>query len=250
MTATMPRAAAGKMADAFSRLTTSQAHYLEKWNDTRTEYPRDAIIPALFEQEVRRAPGAIALVSSSARGDALTYDALNRRANQLAHHLRELGVRSEMRVAIQLDRSLEMIVAMLAVLKAGGAYVPIDPALPLKRAALLLEDSGSSIVLSREALADALPSGWARVVCLDSDAGAIARQSEENPPHSVSASGLAHLLYTSGSTGEPKGVAVVHRGVVRLVRGTGYARFGPDEVFLQAAPTSFDASTFEIWGAL
>ncbi|MDQ2978449.1 MAG: non-ribosomal peptide synthetase [Acidobacteriota bacterium] len=249
MTATMPRAAADKMAEAFSRLTPSQAHSLKEWNDTRSDYPRDAIIPALFEQEVRRSPGAIALVSS-AQGDTLTYDALNRRANQLAHHLRELGVRSEMRVAIYLDRSLEMIVAMLAVLKAGGAYVPIDPALPLKRAAFVLEDSGSSVVLSREALADALPSGWARLVCLDSDAAAIVRQSEEDPPYSVSATGLAHLLYTSGSTGEPKGVAVVHRGVVRLVRGTGYARFGPDEVFLQAAPASFDASTFEIWGAL
>ncbi len=234
---------------AFSRLTPAQAQFLREWNDTRIEYPRDETVPSLFEQEVRRAPGAIALVSA-ADASTLTYDVLNRRANQLAHHLRNLGVRPETRVAIHLERSFDMIVAMLAVLKAGGAYVPLDPHLPLKRLSFLLEDCGPSVVLSREALADGLPATWASLVCLDSDAAAIAGQSEENPSPSVEATGLAHILYTSGSTGQPKGVAVVHRGVVRLVRNTGYARFGSDEVFLQAAPASFDASTFEIWGAL
>src|SRR5206468_9097651 len=123
--------------------------------------------------------------------------------NQLAHHLRNLGVRPETRVAIHLDRSLDTIVAMLAVLKAGGAYVPLDPRLPLKRASFLLEDSGPSVVISREAHADALPSTSAPLVCLDSDAAAIAARSDENPALSVSALGLAHILYTSGSTGEP-----------------------------------------------
>lgn len=249
MTPTMHGGAAREPEEAFSRLTPAQANFLREWNDTGSAYPRDETIPALFEQEARRSPGSIALVSA-AQESTLTYDALNRRANQLAHHLRDLGVRPETRVAIHLERSFEMIVAMLAVLKAGGAYVPLDPRLPLKRTSFLLEDSGPSVVLSREALADTLPATWVPLVCLDSDADVIARQSEENPPRSVSALGMAHVLYTSGSTGEPKGVAVVHRGVVRLVRGTGYARFGPEEVFLQAAPVSFDASTFEIWGAL
>jgi aspartate racemase len=235
--------------DAWSRLTPAQERLLTAWNDTGTEYPRDETIPALFEQIARRFPGTIALVSAD--GEAtLTYDALNRRANQLAHHLIGLGVRPETRVGIHLERSIEMIVAMLAVLKAGGAYVPIDPALPLKRVSFLLEDAAPSVLISRESLADALPATWVPLACLDSDAEAIARQSDLDPARSGSALDLAHVLYTSGSTGEPKGVAVVHRGVVRLVRGTDYARLGPDEVFLQAAPTSFDASTFEIWGAL
>ena len=235
--------------DAWSRLTPAQERLLAAWNDTRTEYPRDETIPALFEQIARQFPRAIALVSADGLS-TLTYEALNRRANQLAHHLIGLGVRPETRVGIHLERTIEMIIAMLAVLKAGGAYVPIDPALPLKRVSFLLEDAAPSVLISRESLADALPATWVPLVCLDSDADAIARQTELDPSRSGSALDLAHVLYTSGSTGEPKGVAVVHRGVVRLVRGTDYARFGPDEVFLQAAPTSFDASTFEIWGAL
>ncbi len=249
MTPAMHSLAAREPEEVFSRLTPAQADFLREWNDTGSAYPRDETIPALFEQEARRSPGSIALVSA-AQGSTLTYDALNRRANQLAHHLRHLGVRPEMRVAIHLERSFDAIVAMLAVMKAGAAYVPLDPHLPLKRTAFLLEDSGPSVVVSRAALADALPATWVPLVCLDSDADAIARQSEENPLRSVSALGLAHILYTSGSTGEPKGVAVVHRGVLRLVKGAGYARFGPEEVFLQAAPISFDASTFEIWGPL
>ncbi len=247
-----PQAAGGdaKSANpAFSRLTPEEARFVQAWNDTRRDYPRDETIPALFEREVRRSPGATALVSAE-DGRTLTYDALNRRANQLARHLRDLGVRPEMRVAIHLERSFDAVVSMLAILKAGGAYVPLDPRLPLKRASHVLEDSGASVVLSVEPLADALPAVWARLICLDSDAGAIARQSDANPPRAGSALGLAHILYTSGSTGAPKGVAVVHRGVVRLVRGTDFAHLGPDEVFLQAAPLSFDASTFEIWGAL
>jgi len=248
MTPTTARAP-DEMEHAFSRLTPAQADFLRRWNETRSEYPRDAAIPELFEEWARRSPDAVALVSA-ADGSTLTYDALNRRANRIAHHLTSLGVRSETRVALHLDRSVEMIVAMLAVLKAGGAYVPLDPHLPLHRTAYLLQDAGPSVVISREALADALPATPAALVCLDSDAAAIGARSEDDPPRSGSARSLAHILYTSGSTGEPKGVAVLHRGVIRLVRATGYAGFGPDETFLQAAPTSFDASTFEIWGPL
>lgn len=247
---TILRAAAPTGADeAFSRLTVAQARFVREWNDTATDYPRDETIAGLFELQARSAPDAIALVSAA--GDStLTYGALNRRANQLAHHLRDLGVKPETRVALHLERSIDAIVAMLAVVKAGGAYVPLDPALPLKRAAFLLEDAAPSVVLTREALADALPATWASVVSLDADSARIAGKPEDDPSASASATALAHILYTSGSTGEPKGVAVIQRAVVRLVRGTGYAHFGAEEVFLQAAPTSFDASTFEIWGAL
>jgi aspartate racemase len=244
-----PISSARRSEHVFSRLTAEQAAFLRDWNDTAREYPRDATIPALFEAQVRRRPEAVALVWAP-DGATWTYDALNQRANRLAHRLEQLGVRSEVRVAIRLDRSIDMIVAMLAVLKAGGAYVPLDPSLPLKRTAFLIEDAGPSAIVTTEALADGLPASWLPIVSLDSDAGELARQNQENPPPAASPLGLAHILYTSGSTGEPKGVAVLHRGVVRLVRGTDYAEFGEDEVFLQAAPASFDASTFEIWGPL
>jgi amino acid adenylation domain-containing protein len=244
-----PNPSARRPEHAFSRLTPEQASFLRQWNDTARDYPRDATIPALFEEQARRRPEAVALVWAP-DGATWTYDALNQRANRLAHRLEQFGVRSEARVALRLDRSIDMIVAMLAVLKAGGAYVPLDPSLPLKRTAFLLEDAGPSVIVTTEALADGLPATWLPIVSLDSDAGEIARQSQENLPPAASPLGLAHILYTSGSTGEPKGVAVLHRGVVRLVRGTDYAGFGEDEVFLQAAPASFDASTFEIWGPL
>ncbi len=232
----------------FSRLTPAQRLFVREWNRTATAYPRDETIAALFEGIAGETPNAIALESAADEG-SLTYDALNRRANRLAHHLRRVGIGEGALVGIQLERSFGMIVAMLAVLKAGAAYVPLDPRLPLKRISGLLEDSRPAAVVTVEELSDALPAST-RLVCLDTDAAAIARESELDPPRSGSPLGIAHVLYTSGSTGTPKGVAVVHRGVIRLVRGTSYATFGPEEVFLQAAPASFDASTFEIWGAL
>jgi amino acid adenylation domain-containing protein len=233
----------------FSRLSAAEAAFVRDWNRTAVEYPRDATIQALFEEETRRSPDSVALVPYG-EGQELTYGEVNRRANRLARHLARVGVREETRVAVHLERSCDAIIAMLGVLKAGGACVPLDPALPLARASFLLEDCEPGVVISRERLADGLPSTWARLLCVDTDAEAIGRESDENPPACGSPSGLAAILYTSGSTGQPKGVAVVHRGVIRLVRGPSYARFGPDEVFLQAAPLSFDASTFEIWGAL
>jgi aspartate racemase len=234
---------------AFSRVSAGEAAFLREWNRTSAPYPRDATIPELFEEQARWTPDAVALVSDG-EGRTLTYDELNRRANQLARHLVALGVRAETRVAIHLERSRDAVIGMLAALKAGGAPVPVDPALPLARAAFLLEDCAPGVVISREELVDALPACWSRIVCVDSDAEVIGRQRGENLPASTGALGLAGIFYTSGSTGEPKGVAILHRGVIRLVRGTSYARFGPEEVFLQAAPLSFDASSFEIWGAL
>ena len=232
----------------FSRLSVPQELFVREWNRTAADYPRDETIACLFEQVVREHGASVALVSA-ADGGSLTYGELNGRANRLAHHLGKMGVGRGALVGVQLERSVEMIVAMLAVLKTGAAYVPLDPRLPLKRIAWLLEDARPAIVVTIEELSDALPAS-ARLVCLDADAAAIARESTLDPAPAGDALGIAHVLYTSGSTGAPKGVSVVNRGVIRLVRGTRYATFGPDEVFLQAAPAAFDASTFEIWGAL
>jgi amino acid adenylation domain len=143
-----------------------------------------------------------------------------------------------------------MVVGLLGILKAGGAYVPLDPAYPKERLAFMLEDTGARVVLTQESLSGSLPEGGFERVRLDADWPEIARESAENPPSRATADNLAYVIYTSGSTGTPKGVSIRHRSVVRLVRETDYATFGPEEVFLQFAPISFDASTFEVWGPL
>jgi amino acid adenylation domain-containing protein len=220
---------------------------LVEWNDTRTIYPREQTIQQLFEQQVEQTPDALAVEFGDER---LSYRELNRRANQLAHYLRKLGVRSEVSVGLCLERSAEMIVALIGILKAGGAYVPLDMSYPLERLAFMMEDAQIPVLLTSDHLSDALPAHWGEVVCIDTDREVVAEESEENPASSTNADNLAYIMYTSGSTGTPKGVSVTHRNVVRLVKESDYVEFGPDEVFLQLAPVSFDASTFEIWGSL
>jgi amino acid adenylation domain-containing protein len=220
---------------------------LVEWNDTEADYPVDACIHQLFEAQVERTPDAIAVVFED---EQLTYRELNSRANQLAHHLQALGVEPEVLVGICLERSVEMVVGCLSILKAGGAYVPLDPTYPSERLAFMLEDTQTPILLSQQRLVEGLPNHGAKVVCLDTDWKAIAQQSQDNPASCITADNLAYVMYTSGSTGTPKGVSVIHRGVVRLVKGNNYVSLSPEEVFLQLAPISFDASTFEIWGSL
>jgi aspartate racemase len=220
---------------------------LVEWNATARAYPRDASVHQLFEAQADETPGAIAVVYGDER---LTYHELDRRANRLAHHLRELGVGPEVRVGVALERSVELVVALLAVLKAGGAYLPLDPSYPARRLAFMLADGQCPVVVTEERLVERLDARDVCVVRLDADRRRIAAASPERVASGVDADGLAYVSYTSGSTGSPKGVAVPHRAVARLVRGASYARLAPDEVFLQLAPVSFDASTFEIWGAL
>lgn len=208
-------------------------------------------IHELFEDQVRRSPDAIAL---EFKDQQLTYSQLNGRANQLAHYLRERGVGPETLVGICGERSLEMIVGLLGILKAGGAYVPLDPAYPSERLSFMLADGDVNIVLGQEHLLLNLPpvsmGHNVELIPLDSDRDEIGRASEENPDNKCCRANLAYVMYTSGSTGTPKGVSIAHRGVVRLVKETNYADFGPEQVLLQFAPLSFDASTFEIWGSL
>jgi len=220
---------------------------LSDWNDTARTYPDQSCIPDLFETWASRTPDSIALAFGDVR---ITYDELNQRANQLAHYLKSYGVGEETRVGIHLERSVEMIVAVLAVLKAGATYVALDPSYPDQRLLFMLDDANVALVLTVESLEESLPAHPAPVILLDSDWPLIAAAGEHNPERSTTPEQLAYIVYTSGSTGRPKGVAAPHRGVVRLVSGNDYASFGPDEVFLQFAPLTFDASTFEIWGAL
>lgn len=220
---------------------------LVEWNNTRTEYPRERCIHHLFEDKATEMPDDIAVLFEE---DQLTYGELNRRANQLAHWLRLTGVGPEVLVGICVERSLEMIVGILGILKAGGAYVPLDPSYPLERLALMLEDAQTSILLTQEKLLDVLPAHWGQVICLDTDWESIAAGNDADPISETAPENLAYVMYTSGSTGKPRGVSVTHRNVVRLVKETSYVSFTSEEIFLQLAPISFDAATFEIWGSL
>ena len=220
---------------------------LTEWNDTATDYPRQASIHELFERQAGERSEAVALTWGQQR---VSYRELNERANRLAHYLRELGVGQEARVGVCLGRGPEMIVALLGILKAGGTYVPLDAEYPIERLAFMLEESNVIILLTEEALEEALPSTGAHVVCLDAEQGQIIKHPAENPPNLSDPDNLAYVMFTSGSTGKPKGIAVTHRNVVRLVKRSGYALLDAEEVFLQFAPVSFDASTFEIWGSL
>jgi amino acid adenylation domain-containing protein len=220
---------------------------LVEWNQTQTDYPKEACIHELFEEQVECNPDALAVVQDNHQ---LTYGDLNTRANQLAHYLRKLAVGPEVLVGICLERSLEMIVGLLGILKAGGVYLPLDLSYPKERLEWMIKDSGVGVLITLESLIENLPCNGAKVVCVDTDAEKIARESEENLASRCMAENLAYVMYTSGSTGKPKGVCIVHRGIVRLVRETNYVDLSSDEVFLQFAPISFDASTFEIWGPL
>ena len=229
-------------------LTESERHQLlVEWNQTQTAYPQDHCIHQLFEAQVDKTPEAIAVVFED---EQLTYQALNTRANQLAHYLQTLGVKPEVLVGICVERSLEMMIGLLGILKAGGAYVPFDPNYPQERLVFMLEDSKVLLLLTQQKLMAQLPEQKAQVICLDNDWGMISKASSENINSGVCSDNLAYVMYTSGSTGQPKGVSVIHKGVVRLVQNTNYVEMTDKEVFLQLAPLSFDASTFEIWGAL
>jgi len=227
-------------------LTETERHQLlVEWNNTQANYPKDKCIHHLCEAQVERTPDAVAVVF---KNESLTYWQLNYRANQLAHYLKKLGVKSEVLVGICVNRSIEMIVGLLGILKAGGAYVPVDPTYPQERQRFMLADSGVSILLTQKTLLPQLPEHRSQVICLDADWHAISRESEENPSSETKPTNLAYVLYTSGSTGRPKGVAIEHRSPVALVD---WARrvFTSEQLAGVLASTSicFDLSVFELF---
>ncbi|MBV9772478.1 MAG: amino acid adenylation domain-containing protein, partial [Gemmatimonadetes bacterium] len=226
--------------------TAERTRLLVEWNPAR-ELTGDACVHRLFAEQAARTPDAVALVSDS---EVWSYAELERRSNQLAHVLVRRGVGPEVRVGICMERSPELLAALLGTLKAGGAYVPLDPTYPIERLAFMLEDSGATVLLTTSALAPRFVGTPATVVRLDGEWETIARESGDAPAVATDPEQMAYVVYTSGSTGTPKGAAATHRAVVRLVRDTDYTPFGPEEVFLQLAPVGFDAATFEIWGAL
>jgi amino acid adenylation domain-containing protein len=228
---------------------------ISKWNDTASEYPRNLCIHQLFEQEVARRPDAVAIRFAD---EQLTYRQVNERANQIAHRLRKLGVGPEVMVGTLLDRSLDLVVGLLGILKAGGAFVPLDPSYPMERLEFMAADIAAPVMLVQESVVQRLGfpgtsnPAWlhGKSLSLEQNRADIAQESVENPTNQTTADNLAYVMYTSGSTGQPKGVMVSHRAVVRLVKNTNYIDLNEREVFLQFSPISFDASTLEIWGAL
>ncbi len=214
---------------------------------------RCAVIPDLtiaqaFEHWATLTPEAFAVVCGET---GVTYGELNARANQLAHFLIRRGVKAETAVGICAERSIEMVVGQLGVLKAGGVYVPLDADYPAERLAFMLEDTNPPVLLTQRHLQSSMPSSPSRLlVCLDEVGAAWESESKENPVTPITADSLAYIIYTSGSTGQSKGVALAHRGVVRLVHGQDYAPFEPGQRFLMLASPSFDGIIFELWGPL
>ncbi|MBI3418287.1 MAG: amino acid adenylation domain-containing protein [Verrucomicrobia bacterium] len=198
--------------DELPLLTETERHQLlAEWNDTHAAYPRQICVHELVEKQAARVPENVALVFE---GRSLTYRELNGRANQLARLLQARGVRPDVQVAILVERSLEMIIAVLGILKAGAAFAPLDPAMPKDRLSLILAEAKAPVVLTLQALTDRLPETSAEVFCLDHDGGVLAAQSDQNPGLSQVPDSLAYVIYTSGSTGVPKGVMVSHANLV------------------------------------
>jgi amino acid adenylation domain-containing protein len=221
---------------------------IRRWNQTATDYPCEKTVAQLFEETVTAQPDSIAVELGKER---LTYSELNMRANRVAHRLRTMSVGPETMVACCIDRSLEMIGAFIGILKASGAYVPLDLSYPTERFDFMLEDSRTLVILTQRSLAPALRGrDNVSVICMDEFEAPTSPADEVNLPPAGGPTSLAYVMYTSGSTGRPKGVMVENRAIVRLVRDTNFCHFGVEEVFLQFAPVSFDASTLEIWGPL
>ena len=229
---------------------------LTEWNATEVAYPQDRCIHELFEAQTAKAPEAVAVVHGERQ---LSYGELNARANRLAHYLRALGVTPETRVAICVERSLEMVVGLLAILKAGGAYVPLDPAYPAERLAYMLADSAPVVILTDAQAQNRLPAAFAGaaaipVLDLEADAERWAGQPMINPDRAsvgLTARHLAYVIYTSGSTGIPKGVMVEHRSLANLI-GWHCDAFDLTERNCSSSVSGlgFDAATWEVWPPL
>ena len=233
---------------ALAILPAAEHAQLMSWNATRAALPAEPCLHQLFEAQVARTPDAIAVAFED---EQWSYRELNRRANQLAHHLRGLGVGPEVKVGLCVERSLALVAGMLGILKAGGAYVPLDPSYPRERLAFMMRDAAIPVLVTTDALADELPVHGEQLVCLDSDARVLAQHAEDNPRSLTGARSLAYVIYTSGSTGTPKGTLIEHAGVCNTALAAVAAlRLGPTSRVLQYAAAGFDASVWEVFSTL
>ncbi|KUZ76235.1 hybrid non-ribosomal peptide synthetase/type I polyketide synthase [Burkholderia ubonensis] len=221
-----------------------------EWNRTDTDFGAAAEQPLhrLFEQQAERTPDAVAAVHDDA---SLTYAELNLRANRLAHHLIALGVAPDSLVGVAMERSLDMIVALLAILKAGGAYVPVDPDYPAERVRFMIDNAQLRWLLTQQHLLAALPDTEARLIAVDRDADDFAAAPASNPTPALNGDNLAYMIYTSGSTGRPKGALNTHRAATNRILWMQHAyTLGTDDAVLQKTPFSFDVSVWEFFWPL
>ena len=217
---------------------------LEEWNDTKRDYPAAETYPELFEAQAERTPDAVAIVFEERQ---LTYRELNARANQLAHYLRKRGVGPEVLVGVYLERSIEMVVALLGILKAGGAYVPLDPTYPSERVSFMMKDARLSIIVSQPELIDKLPAHRAQLIALSTNWSQFSGESEENPTPNTDASNLAYVIYTSGSTGKPKGVEIPRRALSNFLHAMSERpEMTSQDTLLAVTTLSFDIAGLEL----
>jgi aspartate racemase len=245
--------------------TAEQNQLLVEWNNTTTDYPNNTCIHQLFEAQVEQTPNAIAVVFQNQQ---LTYQQLNQRANQLAHHLQKLGVKPEVTVGICLERSVEMLIAILAILKAGGAYIPLDPTYPQERLTFMLQDSQLSLLLTTSkivhnslyASAKASPNRidnnqqspinpeQLTVICLDKTWKTINQENPENPKSNAKTTNLAYIIYTSGSTGNPKGVQITHQSLTNFLQSMLIdPGLKSEDILLAVTSISFDIAALELY---
>ncbi len=221
---------------------------LFEWNDTKSEYPDSTSLPRLIEEQVERTPENIALIFS---GQTRSYRELNNEANQLAHRLQQAGVKADTLVGVSMERSLEMVVALLAILKAGGAYVPLDPGYPAERLAYMIEDAQVPILLTQTNVRERLPQSDATTFFIDPGWNLSASESTDNPTSDIQPDDLAYMIYTSGSTGKPKGVMNNHRGICNRLSWMQQAyQLSSSDRVLQKTPFSFDVSVWEFFWPL
>jgi amino acid adenylation domain-containing protein len=233
-----------KLAD-LPLLTSDERKQISEWNDTHAEYPKDKCLHEVIEEQAARQPDAVAVVLGQRQ---LTYRELNERANQLARHLKDLGVGADSLVGICVERSLEMVIGLLGILKAGGAYVPLDPEYPRERLAFMLEDSALKVLLSQDHLVKTLPVCNARLVRLDTDWATISKQDRSNLPNTVAPANVAYVIYTSGSTGKPKGVQIPHGCVINFLESMRKAPgLTAEDTLLAITTLSFDIAGLELW---
>lgn len=225
---------------------TQQQFLVEELNQTEREYDPTVALHQHFEKRAAQHPDDVAVLFE---GESITYGELDRRANQLANQLREIGVGPESRVGVSVDRSIDMVVALYGTLKAGGAYVPMDPKYPIDRLKLMLEDSRAEVLITQQEYVDRFPG--TRNICLDRDRAAISQVSDENPHVDLKPENLAYIIYTSGSTGRPKGVMVEHRNAANFLAAMWQRLEGPERgTWLAATSICFDISVLEIFGTL
>ncbi|MBE9167121.1 amino acid adenylation domain-containing protein [Pleurocapsales cyanobacterium LEGE 06147] len=227
---------------------TEEKQLLLEWNDTKTDYPQELCFHQLLEAQVTKTPDAIALVFEDR---SITYFELNRRADRLANYLKNLGVKPDAIIGVCLERSIEMVVGLLAILKAGGAYLPLDCSYPQERLAFMIEDANISILLTQKHLQKALPAYQGKIICLDSKDSWSIDCNQTTSGSKIKPDNLAYVIYTSGSTGTPKGVVNTHRGLVNrlLWMQEAYQLTAKDRV-LQKTPYSFDVSVWEFFWPL